>query len=130
MINYKVLLKAISFMFLPTISILFVVFIGFFSITDFISFITAKSGGAIFLRVVLVLAEIIFVCVMYNHYYKLDVIKNKDNYIKEGNIINYTTSTYVERFFKSGNSSGRKFKSYATDNENIVVIEKVLDSQL
>lgn len=130
MINYKVLLKAISFMFLPTISILFVVFIGFFSITDFINFITAKSGGAIFLRVVLVLVEIIFVYVMYKHYYKLDVIKNKDNYIKEGNVIKNQSSTYVERFFKSENSIGLKFKSYATDNENIVVIEKVLNCQL
>jgi hypothetical protein len=126
MINYKVLLKAISFMFLPTISILFVVFIGFFSITDFISFITAKSGWAIFLRVALVLAEIIFVCLMYKHYYKLDVIKNKDNYIKKGNVIKNTSSTYVERFFKSDTSNGYNFKSYATDNDNIVVIEKVL----
>lgn len=71
MINTKVLLKAMSFMFLPTISLLGIIFCWFLDWQAFISFITAKTTGAGLMRLVMLGLEIGLTIYMYKYYLEL-----------------------------------------------------------
>ncbi len=68
MINTKILLKAMSFMFLPTLAVLCIIFCWFFSWTAFSSFITSQSSGAALLRIIMMVLEVVLCYMMYGHY--------------------------------------------------------------
>lgn len=70
MLNTKALAKALQFMLLPSAAILLIIFIWFFSWSGFVGFITAQTPGASFLRVFMLVAEAVFICVMYNYFDK------------------------------------------------------------
>lgn len=67
-IRYKSLMRAIQFAFLPTISLLLLLFFGFFSIEKTINFITSDNGWAIAIRIVAFLAEIVLIWTLYHDY--------------------------------------------------------------
>lgn len=69
-IDLKILLKAMSFMFLPTLAVLLVVYFWFFNFAAFVAFVTASTGWAGFLRVVLMILEVVCVVLMYRHLYE------------------------------------------------------------
>lgn len=73
MINTKVLLKAMSFMFLPTLSLLGVIFCWFLDWQAFVEFITAKTTGAGLIRLAMLGLEIALTCYMYKYYHKLEM---------------------------------------------------------
>lgn len=125
MINYKILLKALGFMFLPTVSVLSLILIGFFSWSKFISFITSDSGFAMFIRVTLAVAELIFVYLLYQHYEKQEVINNAET--SKGEIIKDRKNDYYSEYtyFKNPNrQTGESYRSYATSNDNIIILER------
>lgn len=124
MINYKILLKALGFMFLPTVSVLSLILIGFFSWSKFISFITSDSGFAMFIRVALAVAELIFVYLLYQHYEKEEILKNPDT-IKTGNKIkNSDYNSYEYNYFGMSTRGDSKFSSYKTSNPDIIILER------
>ncbi len=125
MINYKVLLKAIRFMFLPSCSILFVIFIAFFSFTDFLNFITSKSVLAIIIRILLVIAEAYFTYCMYKYYLKMEIIENGNisnlkNIIKE----EYPSGASVYEFFKDKVYNIHTYNSYITESDDVIIVER------
>jgi hypothetical protein len=126
MINYKILLKALSFMFLPTLSVLSLILVGFFSWSKFVSFITSDSGFAMFIRIALALGEIFFVYLLYRHYEKEEIlnneVENKGRIIKEGG---YSDNEY--QYFKMYDRLNHKFRSYATSNSDLVILERYKD---
>lgn len=69
-IDLKILLKAMSFMFLPTLAVLLVVYFWFFNFAAFVAFVTASTGWAGFLRVVLMILEVVCVVLMYRYLYE------------------------------------------------------------
>jgi len=75
MINTKVLLKAMSFMFLPTLSLLGIIFCWFLDWQAFIQFITAKTVGAGLIRLVMLGLEIALTYYMYKQYSKEEAQK-------------------------------------------------------
>ncbi len=116
MINTKILLKAMSFMFLPTLCILFIIFCWFFSWTDFSNFITSQSAGAAIMRIIMMVLEVILCAYMYQHYmdeYQKTQKKEKVNKFvlnPEVDSEGYKTkeySTYVRDLFKNSNVSNR-----------------------
>jgi hypothetical protein len=70
MINTKALLKAMGYMFLPSFAILFVIFIGFFNWSNFVAFVTSQDGWAIFMRIAMLIAEIVLVTWLYFDFLK------------------------------------------------------------
>lgn len=70
MINTKVLLRALGFMFLPTVSILFLIFCWFFNWSKFSDFVTSDTIGAAILRILMVASEIALVTYMYKFFLK------------------------------------------------------------
>jgi len=66
--NYKLLGKAMSFMFLPTLGILIILLVGFFDPIAMWIFIKSNDGWAVFTRVVLLIAEIALITSLYFHY--------------------------------------------------------------
>ena len=125
MINWKIFAKDISFMFLPTVSVLSLILIGFFSWTKFVVFITSDSGWAVFLRIVLAILEIVFVYLMYQYYLKQEIINN--GVTNKGNIITNIKNdyTYEYKYFKNRDRiPGESYRSYSTANDNIIVLER------
>jgi len=110
MITIKVLLKAMSFMFFPTIALLTVIFCWFLNWTAFVSFITSQTDGAGALRLVMIFLEISLVVYMYNYYTKEEIgkdatkehphfgtlVKQGHNRTEIGNFAN-TNSEYVQK---------------------------------
>jgi amino acid permease len=128
MIKYKILLKAISFMFLPTLSVLSLILIGFFSWSKFVTFITSDSGFAMFIRIALAIGELVFVYFLYEHYEKQEFINNVED--NKGNIIKEIKNDYIYEYnyFKNPNrKSGESYRSYATPNDDIIILERYKD---
>ncbi len=98
MINTKALIKAMQFLCLPTLSLLIIIFFWFFSWTDFIAFLTSKSGWAGALRVGVVILEVILVYYMYEYYCK--IIPNE---------------AYNKRFYEK--ILGENFQHFKTSDE-------------
>lgn len=63
--NLKILFKAMSFMFLPTLGVMLLLLVGFWSATDLWKFIISDTGGAITIRILLFIAECGLVIGMY-----------------------------------------------------------------
>lgn len=115
--NYKILLKAMGLMFLPTLSVLFIMLVGFFDFTAMKDFITSNSGWAIFLRILLVLLEVVCVVYLYLHYSKEDLIKNPKKNGPESSLYEFGQKLTRDQQYKS--------KVYKTTLSNLFLIEKL-----
>ena len=78
--NLKAAYRATSFMFLPTLTFLVIVFCWFFNWGAFVSFVTAQSGWAGFFRILVLGAEVglwIYFYQKYNEEIKKEELVNK-----------------------------------------------------
>jgi amino acid permease len=129
----KALMKAMGFMFIPTFSVLTLIFFWFLSWTEFVAFITSKSGWAGFLRMVLLLAEIALVWFFYTKYNEQDVIDNAvDADVKEMKRVSGETRAYnvnvdMQRLI---NQDRAHYDVYRTTAPNIFIlkVEKITES--
>lgn len=127
----KYLFQALKFACLPTLSVLTLLFFGFFDIAKTIAFISSDSGWAITLRVLLVIVEAILIYIMYNHYEiegdkkdkrdKAGISENED-----GTPVDYSKSIYDLR--RNWGSSD-KYKYY-TKSDDIILIERTPTNDL
>lgn len=120
--NIKLLIKAMSFMFIPTLSVLLMLLVGFFDPIALWQFIKSDSGWAILIRVLLFVIEIGLVAIMYYRYEEEEEMnKLKENPELSGDVRkrNYSDSLY-ELF---GTRDG-KFISHRTAKSNFILIER------
>lgn len=119
--NVTALTKALKFACLPTLSLLALLFFGFFSITKTIEFIASDNGWAILLRIVAFLAEVFLVLYFYDKY--------KTEEILEGNIniFNKTKYNSTKELYKLKDSwsSSDNYYVYDTNDSNVVCIKRV-----
>lgn len=131
----KYLFQALRFACLPTLSILVLLFFGFFSIDKTISFISSNDGWAIFLRVLLVIAEITLIIYMYIDYKNKgeyeDLINQKSETINNCLVNNSRSiSSYTEaKGLKGDWHKNDGFKVYETEIKNIVLVERILKNE-
>lgn len=124
--NTKALVRAMGFMFIPTFSVLVLIFFWFLSWSEFVAFITSKSGWAGFLRIVLLLAEICLVWYFYDKYNQQDVIQSAtDADIREmkkvdSNSRTYTVNVNMQRLI--GHERG-DYEIYRTTASNIFILK-------
>ncbi len=128
----KYLLQALKFACLPTLSVLVLLFVGFFSVTKPLAFISSDNGFAIALRVLLVIAELSLVYYMYKMYEeedkKQELLKinneNKENLTKgnTGKSLYYNESVY-----KLGKkwTNDDNYLMYETELENMIIVERI-----
>lgn len=117
----KILLKALRFSLLPTLVTILLILVGFFSFEDTLTFITSNSPGAIAVRVLLFIAEVVLVIVMYNYYLKEDVITNtKGNGVHHEKI---RADNYINRVIPW--SSDDYVKIHKTNHSNFFLFEKL-----
>jgi len=119
----KILAQALKFACLPTLSVLLLLFFGFFSISKTIDFIASDNGFAIALRVIVVILEIVLVYFMYMHYAKIEVLKNGTNNLEDKYSYEISRNDYVKSLFKSDNYSD-EFYVYESEYPNIKIIER------
>ena len=122
--NFRILWKAMSFMFLPTLSVLCLLLVGFFDPIALWEFIRSNSGGAIFVRVILFIIEVTFVAYFYFKYlYEEEfeaALKDPESKCKKGRQIN----SYTEARGMLNSSSDNEIFLYDTANPNIKIIQK------
>lgn len=119
--NIKALFKAIRFAFLPTLSVLILLFFAFFSISKTIAFISSDSGWAIALRIFLVVAELAMIVIMYFHYLAEEIKANPEENKRGGYPI--STSKRVYDLF-DGVGDRDDFTKYSTGSSNLILIER------
>lgn len=73
--NMKAAYKATSFMFLPTLTFLLIVFCWFFNWAAFVAFVTEQSGWAGFFRILVLILEV----ALWGHFY----LQYKEKFEKE-----------------------------------------------
>lgn len=73
--NMKAAYKATSFMFLPTLTFLIIVFCWFFNWSAFVAFVTEQSGWAGFFRILVLILEV----ALWAHFY----LQYKEKFDKE-----------------------------------------------
>lgn len=124
--NVKILGKAMGFMFLPTFGVLLVLLVGFFDPIAMWTFIKSDSGWAIFIRVVLLIAEIALVLIMYFRYLEKelkDKIINEGEGRKEKKTIYHNEDAYC-LFPDRKSDTYFKFYKYETEDPNIIIVER------
>ena len=123
--NFKILGKAMGFMFLPTLGVLLMLLIGFFDPIMLWTWIKSDSGWAIFTRIFIFLLETGLVTVLYFNYLKeetVEKIKNSAEAIGQEEDIYSATDVY--RLFTANNSCN-KFTLQRTEDPNIVIIKQI-----
>ena len=96
--------------------------------TKTIEFISSDSGWAVFLRVVVFLAEIGLIVYFYLTYLKEEIIneasKNKESLVGQSKKESISRRKQVEEFFGSTSYSDEYYQ-YATEHKNIIIIERI-----
>lgn len=122
--NIKILLKAMSFMFLPTFAVLLMLLVGFFDPIALWTFIKSDSGWAITIRVLLFLAEMILVAILYFDYLEKDkqanLLKEVSDTTKVGEEKSIDRSDYVRNLFNYRDGGLSYFK---TSDKNYVLVK-------
>lgn len=125
--NFKILGKAMSFMFLPTLGVLLMLLVGFFDPIVLWTWIKSDSGGAVFTRIFIFLLETGLVTALYFHYLK-EEIKNE---VINGNIEGKSEEIYYNKnlyriYPDEKSDSYYKFYIIDTKDSNIKIIERKL----
>lgn len=126
--NFKILGKAMSFLFLPTLGVLLLLLVGFWDPIALWNFIKSNSGGAIFVRVLLFIIETGLVITMYFYYLDKDEREqalNDDVGSKKAEKRRIHKSNYIENAYPD-TSSGKSydFWVYPTSSQDIIMIER------
>lgn len=124
--NLKVLGKAMGFMFLPTLGVLLMLVVGFFDPMAMWSWIKSNDGWAIFVRIVLFVAEVGLVVVMYFYYLEEETKKQALDGNGSKNGERRSSRTEICDLFKNG-SSRDSFRVFETENANIRIVELIKD---
>ena len=123
--NYKILGKAMGFMFAPTLGILLMLLVGFFDPIAMWTFIKSDTAGAVITRLVMFVLEVGFVIGLYISYMEEEAKTIAINRINSGNLDNSVGSkisylTNCKDFF--GTSNG-EFYIHSTEFKNVIIIE-------
>jgi len=125
--NTKALMKALSFMFLPTLGVLLLLLVIFMDPITMVEWLFSDNGWAGFLRFVLLVAEITLIIILYNKHYRKAIIDEVAT--KLGGIIgteqrNVNYGSAVKYCF-----STTKYDDYYTLEDtkytNIVIVRRV-----
>jgi len=122
--NFKILSKAMGFMFLPTFGVLTMLLVGFFDPIAMWNFIKSNDGWAITIRIFIFIAEVSLITTMYFQYLKEDIKKQfmtGETPVKSSrNVDSYTD---VKDLFNNRNSND-KYIGHSTENKNLILIER------
>jgi len=124
--NLKILGKAMGFMFLPTLGVLLVLLVGFFDPIAMWEFIKSNTCLAVFVRVVLLIAEISLVLGMYFHYLEKDVIERASGGDGSGKFIYSCYRDYVYQLFPDQKDNDTyKFEKQYTECDDIIIVKRI-----
>lgn len=121
--NFKVLGKAMGFMFLPTLGVLLMLLIGFFDPIVMWNWIKSDSGWAIFTRIIIFCLEIGLVTYLYFDYLKKEIKTNSNGISVTEEEVYYNTDMYMLWSDRRDNFSFKFYKT-RTEDPNILIIER------
>lgn len=122
--NFKILGKAMGFMFLPTLGVLLMLLVGFFDPIQMWNWIKSDSAWAIIVRIFIFVIEISLITYLYFDYLKKEINENiKKETGSDGICKSISYSTYARNMFDDTSSSDKYILEY-TKNPNVVIIER------
>lgn len=119
----KAFMMALKFACLPTLSLLVLLFFGFFSISKTIDFIASNNGWAIFLRIFSVIVEIALVWFMYNKYLKEESLKTAGKSVATGTRISNQDRIF-ECFGDTYSNNLNNYYLHRTEHSDVIVIKR------
>lgn len=145
-INYKALLKALSSLFIPTISVCIFTFFLVLDINKLINIIFGPNIYSILIRLVILLMELFLFYKMYKYYESKEImnkiiqnIKDPETFSKNLNDIysqNITIDRYNDITISGWNENTKSFvqrfliEKNAKNNVNIYEIDKFVDTKI
>ena len=122
--NFKILGKAMGFMFLPTLGVLLMLLVGFFDPIQMWNWIKSDSAWAIIVRIFIFVIEISLITYLYFDYLEEEINENiKKETESDGTCKSINYSTYARDMFDDASSSDKYILKY-TKNPNVVIIER------
>lgn len=119
----KAFLKALSFMFLPTVGVILFMMLACWSVTKPFIFLTSDNGWAILIRVLITALEIgLIVYLYYDELYKSTI---NDPQRDDCEKVEIPAGRLARDFFPGGTYQD-KFYRHETPFSNLVVIERVI----
>lgn len=118
----KAFMMALKFACLPTLSLLVLLFFGFFSISKTIDFISSNNGWAIFLRILSVIIEIALIWFMYNKYLKEECLKSGGKTVSAGH--KTSANNEICHIFGDSRYTKNEYSLHKTDHPDVIVIKR------
>lgn len=118
----KAFMMALKFACLPTLSLLILLFFGFFSISKTIDFIASNNGWAVFLRILCVVMEIVLIWFMYDKYLKEESLKTAGKIVSSGDEVRMDKE--ICRCFGDTYNSKNKYYVHRTEHSDVIVIKR------
>lgn len=118
--DYKALVKALKFIFLPTLAVLLFIWFATLSLTGVLSFIVSDSGWAIAVRILLLLIEGALVWWMYDKYRIEHMLESTDTLPKD-KWIKAPPSSPLKYLFDEFDYSLHYLESRVIDSDTIVI---------
>lgn len=123
--NFKILGKAMGFMFLPTLGVLLMLLIGFFDPIDMWNWIKSDSGWAIFTRIIIFILETGLVIHLYFDYLKKEIKEKALNGVKPGIKQNVYYNKALYQIWPDGKDNGYyNFYIIHTEDPDIIIVER------
>lgn len=119
--NFTALFRALKFACIPTLSVLVILFFGFFSINETLAFISSNNGWAIFIRIACMIGELVLIAYFYEKYRREEILTK---YERTGNKYKIYHHTDAYQLFKDQDYKDYKYYSYETADSDIMIIER------
>ena len=117
--NLKILLKAMGYMFLPTLCMLLMLLVGFFDPIKLWIWITSNSGGAIFVRLLMFILEVTLIVILYFYYLDKEELKEIAGSSEKEEVNSGSIGDIFESY-----SYNDKYYIYRTNNPNRIILER------
>ncbi len=124
--NYKILGKAMGYMFMPTLGVLLMLLVGFCDPIAMWTFIKSTCFWAVAIRIILFIAEVVLILVMYDHFMEKEIMANADKYAssKPAGKVDANSEFRTRSCFGSANYNDT-VEIYNTEDDSIKVIKLV-----
>lgn len=118
----KAFTKALQYAFIPTAALLILLFFAFFDVSDTIDFISSNQGGAIALRIIAFVLEVVLVTILYFRNLKEIIVEEGIKNLKSKRKAIYPNSDMRDLLQGSRDDD---YYVYDTDHPKMKIIERV-----
>lgn len=129
--NFRILGKAMGYMFFPTLGVLLMLVVGFFDPVAMWVWVKSNNAWAVFVRIIIFGLEIGLITYLYFYYLKEEKMNKMKNgeYDKTDNQEIYYSEDVYRLFDNPSGNSDHKYTKFKTNDKNVIIIKRKLSNQ-